>query len=131
MVHTSLETAYMTHFKDFLAKKHRLAIDAWGADDAAVRHVYQPLINHVSQEVPEKYLHLYPNLWKHTDRITRISRNVLISEYMIQEWADHFVGLSEKELEELAASYHFDNCVKRDGLNTILTENAKAISQLI
>ncbi|KAG6841639.1 Endo-1,4-beta-xylanase 5 [Blastosporella zonata] len=128
MVYVSTETAYMTLFKDFLAKKHRLAIDAWGADDVAVKQVYQPLIDHVLQEIPEKYQNIYPHpVWKLDSRITRLSRNILISEFMIKEWADHFKGKSLEEIDEIAASFKFDACLKRDGLNKIMSENAKLV----
>ncbi|KAF8648883.1 hypothetical protein AX16_006158 [Volvariella volvacea WC 439] len=127
MVYINLDTPYMTRFRDFLAKKHRLAIDAWGADDSAVRHVYQPLLDHVLQEIPAKFRDLYPSpVWKLSDRVTRLARNILISEFMIKEWAEHFVGLDELEIDNIAASFKFENCVKREGLNAILTANAKA-----
>lgn len=128
MVYISPSTAYMQRFAKFLAKKHRLAVDAWGADDTAVRHIYEPLQELVATEIDEKYRDLYPGpVWKVNERITRISRNILISEFLVQEWADHFVGLDEQELDELAASFKYSNCVKREELNTILTENAKAV----
>ncbi|KAH6902672.1 endo-1,4-beta-glucanase [Coprinopsis sp. MPI-PUGE-AT-0042] len=125
MVHTSLETKYMTLFKDFLAKKHRLATDAWGADDSQVKHVFQPLIDHVMAEVPEENRNIYPApVWKVTDRITRLSRNILVAEYLVKEWAQHFVGLSEAEIDEVAASFKFENCLKREGLNKVLQASA-------
>lgn len=37
MVYTSLNTPYMKLFEKFLAKKHKLAVDAWGTDDAYVK----------------------------------------------------------------------------------------------
>ncbi|KDR71698.1 hypothetical protein GALMADRAFT_143500 [Galerina marginata CBS 339.88] len=49
-------TLYMTHFCTFLAKKHRLAIDACGADPSAVSHIYQPLYEHIQKK--------YPNVFK-------------------------------------------------------------------
>jgi hypothetical protein len=128
MVYVSLGTPYMTLFKDHLAKKHRLAVDAWGADDTAVRHVYQPLLDHIIEEVPEKYRDLYPApVWKLDSRVTRISRNILVSEFLVREWAEHLVGKSEEELDSIAASFKFDACVQREGLNTILTENANHV----
>jgi len=129
MVHTSLDTPYMTLFKDFLAKKHRLAIDAWGADDKDVHHIYQPLIDHIAQEISEKYRSLYPNLWTFGKRATRLSRNILISEFMIKEWADHFIGKTEEDIDALAGSFKFENCLKRDGLNAALSAHAKLTQQ--
>jgi len=79
----------MTLFSTFLAKKHRLAIDALVADDTAVRHVYKPFLDHVNEEIPEKFRHIYPHpVWKLSDRVTMLSRNILFSEFLIKEWAD-------------------------------------------
>ncbi|KAF7760869.1 CAZyme family GH5 [Agaricus bisporus var. burnettii] len=130
MVHTSLDTPYMQLFKDFLAKKHRLATDAWGADDSAVRSAYQPLIDLITKEVSDQYRQIYPApVWKFTDRVGRLSRNILVAEFLVKEWADHFVGKSEAEIDAIAASFKFENCLKRDGLNAILTANAKLVKQ--
>ncbi|KAK7045939.1 Endo-1,4-beta-xylanase 5 [Paramarasmius palmivorus] len=128
MVYTSPETPYMKLFASFLAKKQRLAVDAWGADDSAVRHVYQPLIHHVTQEIPEKYQHLYPwPVWKLDSRVGRLARNILVSEFLVQEWADHFVGKSLEEIDDIAKSFKFDSCLKREGLNKALTDNAQLV----
>jgi hypothetical protein len=129
MVHVSRDTPYMTLFKDFLAKKHRLAIDAWGADDTAVRHVYDPLIALIRQEVKPEHQELYPApVWKLSDRIGRLSRNILVSEFLVREWAEHFTGKSEQELDEIAQSFAFKNCLHRDGLNKVLTDNASLVA---
>jgi hypothetical protein len=37
MVYTSPDTPYMKLFEKFLAKKHRMAVDAWGTDDTHVK----------------------------------------------------------------------------------------------
>ncbi|KAG7447201.1 glycoside hydrolase family 5 protein [Guyanagaster necrorhizus] len=126
MVYVSQETAYMTLFKDFLTKKHHLAVDAWGADDSAVRHVYQPLVDHIMKEIPSKYRELYPfPVWKLDARVGRLARNILVAEFLVQEWADHFIGKEKEELDRIAASFRFDQCEKREGLNSILMENAR------
>ena len=139
----------MTLFSDFLAKKHKLAVDAWGADDSAVRHVYKPLIDLIAQEVDEKYRNLYPctkrfiplngqvltvvfffstaPVWAFPSRVGRLSRCILITEHLIPEWADHFIGKTTEELDELAASFKFEHCLKRDGLNKILMDNASLV----
>lgn len=128
MVYISPDTPYMTLFKEHLAKKHRLAVDAWGADDSSVRHIYKPLLDHIIEEVPEKFRDLYPApVWKLDNRVSRISRNILVSEFLIKEWAEHFVGKSKEEIDQIAASFKFDGCLKREGLNAILTENAKLV----
>ena len=76
MVYVSRETPYMTLFRDFLAKKHRLAIDAWGADDSHVRATYEPLVNLIKNEIKPEHQQLYPApVWKLTDRIGRLARS--------------------------------------------------------
>lgn len=126
MVHVSQETPYMKLFKSFLMRKHRLAVDAWGKDDTHVKYAYQPIIDLIRSEVsndPQK-LKLYPPIWTLEERVTRISRTILFAEFMVKEWADHFAGMREVELEELAKSFRFENCVEREGLNHVLREYA-------
>ena len=130
MVHVGLDTPYMTLFKDFLAKKHRLAVDAWGADESWVRPKYQPLIDLINQEIPAQFQTLYPApVWKLSDRVGRLARNILVSEFLVQEWAEHFKGLELEQLDELAKSFLFEQCVKREGLNAVLTENARLVKE--
>ena len=47
---------------------------------------------------------------------------MLLAEYLVQEWADHFVGLSFEELDALAASFKLENCVQREESNKTLVE---------
>ena len=131
MVYVSQETKYITLFKDFLAKKHRLAVDAWGADVSSVKHIYQPLIDLITSEIPPENQVLYPApVWKLSDRVGRLSRCILLAEFLVKEWAEHFRGMSEAELDEIAQSFKFENCVHRDGLNKILTDNAAKVAGL-
>jgi hypothetical protein len=127
MVYVSKETPYMKLFKDFLAHKHKLVIDAWGADESPIQHIYQPLIDHIKQEIPEKYQNLYPwPVWKLENRVGRLGRNILVAEFLVQEWADHFQGKDgEEELDAIARSFAFDQCLHRDSLNRVLKDNAK------
>lgn len=129
MVYVSQETKYITLLKEFLAKKHRLAVDAWGADTTSVQHIYQPLIDHVAKEIPPENQELYPApVWKMPSRVGRLSRNILVAEYLVKEWAEHFRGKSEVELDEIAQSFKFENCLHRDGLNKILKANAAQVA---
>ena len=130
MVHVSRSTPYMTLFASFLAKKHRLALDAWGADDTHVRDVYAPLVELIRREVRPEHQALYPApVWKLADRVGRLARNILVSEFLVREWAEHFVGKSEAEIDEIARSFAFENCVHREGLNKVLTDNASLVAQ--
>lgn len=127
MVYVSPSTPYIKLLKPFLLKKYRLATDAWGADDKAVRHVYAPLVTHLMEEIPDgPNRKLYPPIWSLEDRVTRISRTMLVAEFLVMEWAETFRGMDEARLDELAKSFLFENCEKREGLNRVLTQNVAA-----
>lgn len=123
MVHTRLDTPYMKHFAAFLDKKHKLAIDPWGTDDTYVRPVYQKLEDFIADHIAPEHRELYPPIWKFDMRIGRLSRNILLAEYMVKEWADLFKGLSEEQLDELAGSFKLENCLKREELNAAMVSS--------
>ena len=127
MVHVAPSTPYRTHFASFLAKKHRLAADSWGADDTHVRDVYAPLVQLVKDSVPdEAHRRLYPHpVWTVEGRVARLARCMLLSEFLVLEWAELFRGMEEEDLERMAKSFGFENCVEREGLNRVLREHAR------
>ena len=130
MTYVSPDTPYRQLFKDFLAKKYRLAADSWGADDKYVRDVYQPIIQLIKDNVPnEEHLKLYPYpVWTLEGRTARLARCMLISEFLVMEWAEHFRGMDSAQLDRLAESFKFENCVKRDGLNKVLRDHAAEVA---
>lgn len=129
MVHVSPDTPYRRHFADFLARKHRMAVDAWGKDDKDVKQIYAPIVSLIEESVEDKtHLKLYPPLWVVPERTTRIGRTILVAEFMVKEWAERFIGMDERQLEELAKSFAFENCLKRDGLNEVLTAHAARVA---
>lgn len=132
MVHVSLDTPYMVLLKDYLATKHKLAIDSWGGDDTHVKHIYMPLVHLIEENVTnKKHLEMYPfPVWTLKKRVERMSRAILLGEVFALEWAEHFRGKTFEELDELAQSFKFDNCLKRDGLNKVLTEHAEVVKNL-
>ena len=126
MVHVSRDTPYMKLFSSFLRKKYRLAVDSWGADDKFVKQVYDPIVALIKENVPkEEHQKLYPYpVWTVEERVARLARCTLISEFMALGWAEHFRGMSEEQLDELAQSFKFENCMEREGLNQVLREHA-------
>ncbi|KAG8771221.1 Endo-1,4-beta-xylanase 5 [Serendipita sp. 398] len=125
MVYVGLDTPYMKRFEAFLLKKYTLAVDSWGADIKSIKHVHETIEKFITDAVPDpSHLELYPfPLWGVRKRVGRLVRNILLSEYLVREWAEHFRGLDEKALDELASSFKFENCVRRDGLNSVLREH--------
>ncbi|KAK3626951.1 endo-1,4-beta-glucanase [Elasticomyces elasticus] len=125
MVYANPDSAYMKLLKPFFEKKKRLGLDKWGRDDTHVKHVYDPLIAHIKEEIPEKFQRRrYPHHWGLEGHVHRVVREMLVSELLTYEYASYFEGKSMEELDELAASFKFENCLKRDGLNKILQADA-------
>lgn len=122
MVFVNPETPYLRLYRDFLHKKFRLAVDSWGSDDAAVKHIYQPIADIIKEAVPreeDQRLYPWPN-WSLEERVNRIARATLVAEYLVKEWAERMRGLECDHLEELAKSFRFENCSQREGLNAVL-----------
>jgi aryl-phospho-beta-D-glucosidase BglC (GH1 family) len=127
MVYLSPDTPYRKLIDPFVSKKQALALDFWGVvDKEGVANVYTPFIEGLKKMVPE---HLqtkkYPFIWDFGRHVERVVRETLMSEYLGWEFAELFEGKSEEELEELAASFSFEKCVKRDGLNIILQRDGQ------
>lgn len=120
MIYSSPDSAYNKLFKKLLAKKQFMAIDTWGTDEVHVKHIYEPLEDLIKENVSEQRQRLYPSNWTLKRRVAELSRHILVAEFLVDEWADHFVGKTMEELDELAASFSFENCVQREELNAIL-----------
>ncbi|KAH8646910.1 glycoside hydrolase family 5 protein [Xylariales sp. PMI_506] len=127
MLYIDPESPYMRLIRPFVDKKQRLSLDFWGCvDREGVKDIYPPFIAKLKEVVPE---HLqkakYPNIWTFDRQVERVVRECLMSEYLGREMAELFEGKTEDELEELAASFNFDNCVKRSKLNELLSIDAR------
>lgn len=123
MVYLDPESAHMRLVRPFIDKKQRLGLDFWACADKSLvdAQVYRPLIDKLKDMVPE---HLrrkkYPKTWTFDRQVERVVRECLMSEYLGWELAEAFAGKTEDELEELAASFALDKCLRRDELNWIL-----------
>ncbi|PSN62349.1 glycoside hydrolase [Corynespora cassiicola Philippines] len=127
MVYVKPESAYLQLLQPFIQKKKDLSADFWGSNDDKVKHVYDPFFSAIKEWVPE-HLHKkkYPSpLWTIERHFERVIRETLLSEYLGWEMAEYFQGKSEQELDQLAASFKFENCNVRDSLNAVLSEDAR------
>ncbi len=125
MVYAGPDTAYMRLMRPFLEKKKRLGVDKWGRDDSHIGHLFEPLLQRLREEIPERFQNKrYPYHWRLEGHVHRVLREMLLSEIMTWEYASYFEGKSLQELDELAASFKLENCKRRDGLNEILQADA-------
>jgi endoglucanase len=112
---------YMKLVSAFLSKKDSLGADAWGATDKNVRQVIKPLEDLFKEKFPE--YDPYPN--GQVRHINLMVRHLLIAEALVPEYCNLFKNLTEQELIAVAESFRFENYVKRERLQEILTGREK------
>lgn len=86
------------------AERQRLAGDQWGCDDRHVRHLFDPVVNWLLETVPG-FKKRYPTIWKPTRSVSRVVREMLLSEELLKEYLELFRGKTEAQLDELARSF--------------------------
>jgi endoglucanase len=114
---------YMARFGEFIAKKGRLGADRWGSTMEESADDLAPLHRLMDGEFPS----WDPYPWGARYQIDDLVRHILIAQALVPEYAELLRGCSEDELIGLADSFALSNCVKRQPLIDLLTENlAKA-----
>ena len=138
MVHASPTTPYLTLLQPFLLKKKSLGLDKWGRDDSPhnpnpipphtpIPEIYAPLLQHMENSIPPEFLNKrYPPQWKLAGHVHRVLREMLFSEILCWEYASYFRDKTLEELDVLAASFKLENCIRREGLNSILKGDAES-----
>jgi aryl-phospho-beta-D-glucosidase BglC (GH1 family) len=118
MTYLSPDTKWCRHLKPWLDKKRSLSLDRWGRDFAIPyeKDVYEPIKEHFRQVVPQRFQKMYPPTWEVGDWVDRLLRDTLLAQFLTAEFASYFEGMSFEELDEMAASFKFENCVVRETL---------------
>lgn len=121
MMYLPQDSAWLKLLGPIIKKKRNLAVDSWAYDDAHLQEgLFGPLHKWFEDNVPAQYSKKYPWQWRMHMHVFRGIRGITLAEYMIPEWADYFRGKTFEELDELAASWKYDNCVQRERLNELL-----------
>jgi endoglucanase len=121
VLHQKENTPYMKLVSSFLRKKNTLGADAWGSTDKNIRQVIAPIEELFKKEFRE--YNPYPSGQR--TQINLMVRHILIAEALVPEYCNSFRGLSDEELIALAQSFRFENYIKRQRLEDILTGREK------
>jgi hypothetical protein len=125
MIYTRPESRWNKTIQPFLKKKRDFWLDKWGRRPAAEPEAaLKPLVDWIDCVSPTAKV-TYPTPWNTEMHVTRNVFNTFLASSFVDEFAALFEGMEEIELEELARSFHFDECVQRNGLNQILKEHAQ------
>lgn len=112
MVHLTADSPWRTGLARVLRKKVRLGVDSWGATDAHVRSVMQPLEDLFTAAFPDYEPFPFGGRWF----VHRLARHILFSEPMAHDWAESFRGMSDVELDRMVDSFRFEHCTPRSRL---------------
>ena len=119
------DTAYMTRFGGFIAKKQRLASDAWGPDYSSIAYILEPIQKLVAEEFPG--FSGYP--WGPEDWVRTLVPHILFAQPLAGQFADLMRGLDDSELRALGASFNFVNCAVREPLRARVAAQASCDNQ--
>jgi aryl-phospho-beta-D-glucosidase BglC (GH1 family) len=114
------DSAYLQRFGGFVAKKERLAADAWGSDGEGPREVTAPFQDLIAREFPD----FDPYPWGRWDWVRTLLLTITIAQPLVQEYAQLFGGLDDDELLALADSFALRHCAVRESLHRQLREDA-------
>lgn len=125
MVHTSPDSPWNKLIGPFVEKKKRLQLDSWGKyPSKEVEEVMNPLLAWIDKVSPTAK-NLYPSNWNLQRHLDRAVLQTFLADSLQMEFAENFRGKTLEELDELAKSFHFDNCIQREGLNKIMSAHSK------
>ncbi|WP_125777347.1 glycoside hydrolase family 5 protein [Antribacter gilvus] len=116
LVHARPSSPYLSLISDVLATKQRLGIDSWGGTDAGVRDVLDPVDALFDREFPE----YEPWPWGRGPHVAVLVRHILLAEPLAERFGDLFRGVSPEQARELARSFRFAGCDRRQGLAEVL-----------
>lgn len=122
MVTTSPNSPYHTLIAPFLAKKRALQLDCWGSSASeSVNAALDPLIEWIEENAP-RAKDQYPTPWGVERQLLRGVVQTYVASSFADDFAEFLRGLGEEELALLARSWRIENCVKREGLNKVLSD---------
>lgn len=125
MVYCDPESAWIKRIAPWLEKKKRLQLDAWGKyPSKEAEEAIGPLVKWIDEVCP-RAKETYPTPWATERHVIRATLQTFLAQAFSKEFAELFRGMEMEELDKLAASFRFEECLQREGLNTILGEHAE------
>ncbi|TGO52581.1 hypothetical protein BOTNAR_0319g00100 [Botryotinia narcissicola] len=122
MVTASPSSPYNSLISSFVEKKRALQLDLWGPPASeSLDKALDPLVKWIEENAP-KAKDEYPTNWGVQIHIFRAVVQTYAVKTFSDEFAELFRGLDENQLDALAGSWKFENCMRREGLNKVLSD---------
>lgn len=119
LVYARPDSPYLRRIAPVLEKKERLGVDSWGGSDRGVRHILDPIDTLFDAEFPD----FDPFPWGRRHWIHRLVRHVLLAEPLVAEYGRCFADVEPEQVEELAASFAYHACARREPLARLLRDH--------
>ena len=104
-----------------------MQLDSWGKyPSEEVEKVMAPLIKWIDKVSPTAK-DQYPTDWTLRKPLDRAVLQTFLSDSLQMEFAELFKGKDKIASEELTMSFHFEQCVQREGLNKIMSQHATLV----
>ena len=110
------DSRWVRKIQPILDKKTILGVDSWGGLDNNVRHIMEPIEQTFAEFFPNYKPFPFDAQWQ----INRAVRHILLAEPLIEDFYPLLQGLDFSEIDELMASFRFDNCSPRYELAQIV-----------
>ncbi|KAF1957873.1 glucanase [Byssothecium circinans] len=121
-VSTSESSPWNKLIAPFNAKKVQVQVDGFlRAQSQEVEELLAPLVEWIDKMSPNA-TKMYPSNWRTIDHVKRNVLQTFLASSFLQEYAELFRGKSEAELDELARSFSFENCVPRKELTDLIAK---------
>jgi endoglucanase len=109
LVYAAPDSPWLQRIKPVIDKKARLGVDSWGATDAAIRYIMDPIEKTFAKEYPN----FAPFPFGQQHWVQTLVRSILLGEPMVKDFEDCFTGVDDETVIALAESFSFGNCVPR------------------
>ena len=110
------DSKWIQKIQPILEKKTLLGVDSWGGMDNNVRHIMEPIEQTFAEFFPNYKPFPFDAQWQ----INRTVRHILLAEPLIEDFYPLLRGLDLAEIDELMASFRFENCIARQELVQII-----------
>jgi len=107
---------WMQKIQPVLNKKAALGVDSWGGLDTNIRHIMEPIEQTFTEHFPNYKPFPFDAQWQ----INRMVRHILLAEPLIEDFYPLLHDLDFEEINELMASFLFENCSPRHTLTQII-----------
>ena len=118
------DSKWMHLIQPILEKKAFLGVDSWGGVDRNIRHIMEPIEQTFAEFFPQYHPFPFDAQWQ----INRTVRHILLAEPLVEDFYPLLNGLDMDEIDELMASFQFENCCPRQKLCQIIEKALLALN---